>query len=57
MLKDEVENKIQLKKWIGSSTLVNLSYLDHKTRITLYKTNQNKLWSSILNQLNIKGRD
>ena len=34
MLKYEIENKIQLKKWV-ESTLVNLSSLDHEIGITL----------------------
>jgi hypothetical protein len=35
MLNDEIENKSQLKKEQFESTLVNLSNLDHETRIIL----------------------
>ena len=31
--------------------------LDHETMITPYKKNQNKLWNSIPNQLNVKEWD
>ena len=33
MLKDKIENKIQLENWV-KSTRVNLSNLSHETKIT-----------------------
>jgi len=36
MLKDEIKNKIQLEKWV-KSTQVNLTNLNHETKITPYK--------------------
>ena len=42
MLNDEIKKKIQLKKRV-KSTMINMSNLDHKIKITPYKINQNKL--------------
>jgi len=36
------------------STYINLVNMDYKTEITQEKLNQNKLWSSIFNQSNLK---
>ena len=62
MLKDEIEKKkIQLKKDQKTNNLSQprltrqTHNLVHVTGITSYKVNQNKLWSSIPKQFDIKG--
>ena len=54
----KLRKKNQLKKEqkkLAESTCVNLQNSSHKTNITQYKINQNKLWSSILIKPNVKG--
>jgi hypothetical protein len=57
MLKDEIKKKIKknLKKW--TELIYQTHDPGHKTKLTSWKTNRNKLRISIPNQLNIKGWD
>ena len=57
MLKDEIKKKIKknLKKW--TELIYQTHDLGHKTKLTSWKTNRNKLRISIPNQLNIEEWD
>jgi len=57
MLKDEIKKKIKknLKKW--TELIYQTHDPGHKTKLTSWKTNRNKLRISIPNQLNIEKWD